>query len=1095
MGGSCISKENAVENHLIYAKLGQELIQGAKKFVDIGELQKAIANYKDAIDFFTIATQTDDALLYKNLLIQSYIELADLHKSQNNFNEAKLCYETAKELGDTSVHSKLKDLVTLIAQSDKLELESTECDSSSLPTPCLNFTFLSTNPSTKKIIALKQFTDNPTIMNPREYKDLSDIKNTRELANFLTQVPKNDKEYQELKKLALSIIEAFAQREVTSKALIVEVKTLAVCENEEVIMPMLEQFTKRIRDAVLLDVNLLDGLADILRHINPELLNASDLSQMLIVIHERLKKELEVCNEEKNLLSLIQAISNLLASMADANVKGLNRVNQHEPLYKTLSELISSLMSVTSIDELFADHSDKLHVRQAALYARQALVRVPDDENKLQSAIRRLINIGQGLNALNNAFQQKSPTELFGAFCSFKEAFKFQTTQKPWYDSLRYAELLIDCNHFTGFEEFIKNSEFCMQESMLYGIVKLLKKIISTHFDFEIRCSALKLLGQLWVVQDNQHDSAVGKIKTAVNEYTSLQDGEYIGVHEGIQTWVAEIFLETIKNSDQKLRKIAIQELTELQQQLSQSQKRIFEKTIPLSYAELETVSEIIIDDSTELLDVARNKSGLELKDSIAQIGKKIKYLSVDSESIEKKLLQLKNSILNNKEIAEELATYIPVNACYQRHANQNSKSFDLKTEINQRLTRDNAKVLLLLGSAGVGKSTFNRYLEKSLWEEYKLDSAIPLFISLPTLSNVKDKLIQEYLQNIPADFSFNEQEIKFLQQNYKFIFILDGYDEINTTSNLYLTNKLENWKAKIVISCRTDYLNNIAKDDVKIFMPYIGAKPQPQVFTEMTIVPFSDTQITNYITKYLSIHKSNPDSDKNLPWGSAKEYEEHIQKIPGLKQLIRTPFLLMVAMDVMPEIVRQYEGEYDDSKKIAMTGARLLDEFVAQLFDREEDKLMVEDKLPNDGSDVKEDFWTFAMELAVAMHEMKTNDVYYAPQATSLFGKTKDQNPLERFFGIPNDPIKAERLKRARNGCNCVLRTIGKHRRTFIHATLQDYFVIRKIKLDEEQGFVPKVFTPFYSSLKSVELVRETQDLDFVDQRYNNAPKVMSYV
>ena len=201
--------------------------------------------------------------------------------------------------------------------------------------------------------------------------------------------------------------------------------------------------------------------------------------------------------------------------MADANVKGLNRVNQHEPLYHTLSQLISSLMLVNSIYGVVSDYATNLHVRQAALYSRQALVRVPDDETKLQSAIRRIIKVGQGLNSLNNAFQQKSPADLLEAFAKFKEAFKFQTRQKPWYDSLRYAELLIDCNHFTGFEKFIKNSEYYKQESMFYGIIKLLKRVITTHVDFDIRCNALKLLAQLWLAQGKQEYNSYPVSKTA----------------------------------------------------------------------------------------------------------------------------------------------------------------------------------------------------------------------------------------------------------------------------------------------------------------------------------------------------------------------------------------------------------------------------------------------------------------------------------------------------------------------------------------------------------------------------------------------------
>ncbi len=1056
--GGCASVDKT-NSKLKYLELGQGCIQRAKEATHEAEIESAIEAYEQAIGYLKDALN-EDSQLAKNLLNQCYMDIANLYEQQKVFEKAKDYYQEAKKSGEPKADLKLKELITRISQltlepKQQVELPNPVANSSSTVKP------LPQEPSDidsslhnsavgglpKKPAKKQQFIKNPIVSKLKEYKDLSDIKNTKELAGFLIQVPNDDLAYQDLQELALAVIEAFAREQVKTQKLINEVIVLAASENEAIIQALLEQFIQPIRDKVLLDGNLLDGLAEVLRHANPALLNADDLSKILDVISEKLTN-LHQQGSEKTLLSLIQGISKVLAAMADANVKGLSRVEQHEPLYQSLSALIEGA---------------EFHCRQAALYARQALVRVPDDETKLQSAIRRIIKIGQGLNSLNDAFQQKSPLELLNAFISFKEAFKYQVRQKSWYDALHYAELLIECNHFTGFEEFIKSSEYYTQEGMLYGIIRLLSRTIETHFDLEVRCNALKLLTQLWQEQGQLEHKTIDKLKGTVNEYTMLQDGEFFGRHNGILRWIAEIFLTSYSN--QQLRQAAQEQLEELIKTSSPFQQTIFAEIIPRNYRELGMLAEADISYSTHLLDLAQKKWETDLTERVANIGARLRRLSSGwiKDGIDKKLLELKKSILNDKELIEELAIYIPVNGSYQRYANQDTSTFDLATKIQELFTDDNKKVLLLLGSAGVGKSTFNRYLERSLWEKYQKGDAIPLFISLPSLTNPENELLQEYLQILPPSCSFNQQEIGILQHQYKFIF--DGYDEINKLSNLYLKNHLENWQAKVIISCRTDYLTGMANNDTKIFMPYVGAKPQYQAFMELSVVPFSDEQITAYITKYLMIHKDNP--DKDLPWQEPKEYEEQITKIPGLKQLIKTPFLLMVAMDIMPHIVGRY-AELEEKERTNITRVRLLDEFVQQLFEREEDKLMIEDKLPTDGSDVKEDFWAFAMELAVAMHEIATNDVYYAPQGSSLFGGTKDSNPWERFFGTPTDSKKAERLIRARNGCNCVLRTIGKHRRAFIHSTLQDYFVIRKIKIDEEKSLkpMPKVFTPFYSRL-----------------------------
>lgn len=45
----------------------------------------------------------------------------------------------------------------------------------------------------------------------------------------------------------------------------------------------------------------------------------------------------------------------------------------------------------------------------------------------------------------------------------------------------------------------------------------------------------------------------------------------------------------------------------------------------------------------------------------------------------------------------------------------------------------------------------------------------------------------------------------KLKKQNM--LFILDGYDEILGKDNLYILNKLSEWNAKVIISCRSEYL------------------------------------------------------------------------------------------------------------------------------------------------------------------------------------------------------------------------------------------------------------------------------------------------
>lgn len=421
--------------------------------------------------------------------------------------------------------------------------------------------------------------------------------------------------------------------------------------------------------------------------------------------------------------------------------------------------------------------------------------------------------------------------------------------------------------------------------------------------------------------------------------------------------------------------------------------------------------------------------------------------------SVSLKLDKLRSQILQDVNIEQELATYIPVSGAYRI---TDTTTFDLESKVQEFLSSEQKKVFLLLGSAGGGKSTFNRYLEKRLWGEYQEGGAIPLFISLPTLQDPENHMLQEHFESV----GFNPNEVDYLKKNHRFLLILDGYDETHQLSNFYLHNHLENWKAKVLISCRTDYLTKVAGNYLMYFMPYAHEKPQPSAITEMTVVPFSDAQIEAYITKYLQIHKDNP--DKELLWTDPHAYLEQINKIPGLKRLIETPFLLMVCMDVMPRVIHRVAEAESQEKRLTMTRAFLMDEFVGQLFEREENKLLIRGEMPLDGHDVKEDFWAFAMELAVTMQELEVLQVQYAPGSALFSGKK--ESPWEKFFGMPKDKEEAENLSRARQGCTSILRTTGKNRYAFIHATLRDYLTVRKSKLEEEGdefGFSPELPEP----------------------------------
>jgi len=121
--------------------------------------------------------------------------------------------------------------------------------------------------------------------------------------------------------------------------------------------------------------------------------------------------------------------------------------------------------------------------------------------------------------------------------------------------------------------------------------------------------------------------------------------------------------------------------------------------------------------------------------------------------------------------------------------------------------------VFLLLGDSGAGKSTFNKALECVLWDAYKKkEGTIPLYISLPTIDQPDQDMVTKHLRRL----DFTDAQIKELKDNRKLILICDGYDESQQTKNLYMANRLnqpDEWQAKMLISCRSEYIGADYRD------------------------------------------------------------------------------------------------------------------------------------------------------------------------------------------------------------------------------------------------------------------------------------------
>jgi len=328
--------------------------------------------------------------------------------------------------------------------------------------------------------------------------------------------------------------------------------------------------------------------------------------------------------------------------------------------------------------------------------------------------------------------------------------------------------------------------------------------------------------------------------------------------------------------------------------------------------------------------------------------------------------------------------------------------------------------VFLLLGDSGVGKSTFNRELECHLWKKYKMGGTIPLHINLPAIEKPEQDMIAKQLRRA----EFTETQIRELKLNHQFTLICDGYDESQQTHNLYTSNLLnqeKEWKAKMVISCRSEYLGVDYRDR---FQPgHRNDHSDQELFQEAVIAQFSTDQVQEYIIQYVSIHE---------PLWDVDEYKKALELIPSLKELVQNPFLMSLSLEVLPRMVDPGEG----LSAAHITRTALYDQFIEHWFERNKKRLGEKNMSPQSRSAFESLIDEGFTRNGIAYLKKLCSAIYMEQggQPIVTYSRYKDGNSWKaEFFS------REEEKQILREACP-LIRNGNQHR--FIHRSLLEYGV-----------------------------------------------------
>jgi len=398
---------------------------------------------------------------------------------------------------------------------------------------------------------------------------------------------------------------------------------------------------------------------------------------------------------------------------------------------------------------------------------------------------------------------------------------------------------------------------------------------------------------------------------------------------------------------------------------------------------------------------------------------------------------------------------------------------FSLMKKVDEFLAGDQ-KVFLVLGDSGAGKSTFSRELECYLWKSYKKNDPIPLHINLPAIDKPGHDMIAKQLRKA----EFTEPQIREVKLYREFILICDGYDESQQTHNLYTRNRLNEageWKAKMVISCRSEYLGVDYRDR---FQPGDrNNRSGTTLFQEAVITPFSLDQVQDYIDQYVSVHR---------PLWEADEYKKALEVIPSLKELVKNPFLMSLSLEVLPRMVDPGQ----DLSTTRITRVQLYDQFIEHWLERGKKRLGEKNLSPQaraafeslTGEGFTQNGIYFLKNLSAAIYKNQGG------QPIVGYSRYKDEGSWKtEFFG------REEEKQLLREACP-LIRNGNQHR--FIHRSLLEYGVALAIfdplELKEERVHASLLAHRMstLSFMDSAEQDHAEEALDMIEQRLEpNSP------
>jgi len=460
------------------------------------------------------------------------------------------------------------------------------------------------------------------------------------------------------------------------------------------------------------------------------------------------------------------------------------------------------------------------------------------------------------------------------------------------------------------------------------------------------------------------------------------------------------------------------------------------------------------------------------------------------------------------------------------------SECFLLLNQIVKIFTESDIRSLLILGDSGAGKTSLCLQACKRLWEVYREDRAAPPVSSSETtssgmvssvtnasiprfpkplpiyihLAQYRNQLREGLLEQVLEETLLSAKEIRYLKTQ-PLLLLLDGFDEVDIQENLYQTQRWRQYHICMAITCRPEAL--AYKNKQALFEAPRGQGKEHHYET-VYLQSFTNEQISVYLERY--IHQNSKDVPTSLPLTASmrtsplaapsssseapafipttpleifpssflrvEDYLIWFERLPSLKELIKTPFLLTVAVRALPGIILSLEMSSSESPPTSetplfvqqkqLTQSGLFKAFLKDWFFRQAQRVKVQGLLTMlSEKEIRGYMEAYAKNLAVSLigPEGQLNERTLSEEEClrpELIEPYQDEELLEKYYhsdvaqnqskyffdelspGIKTQTeLQKSHLRAILSGC--MLRSVGNQFR-FIHKSIAEYLAAQEL-------------------------------------------------